>query len=327
MKTIIRTEYGGPDVLRLVEIEKPVPGDDEVLVRVRASSINAADRYLMRGEPLPFRLDLGLRRPKNARLGADVAGTVEAIGRHVTAIEPGDAVYGDLSGSNWGAWAEFAVAPAAVLAPMPSNLSFEQAGAVPLAAVTALQGLRDGGNLASGHRVLIHGASGGVGTFAVQIAKALGAEVTAVVSPRNLELARSLGADRVIDYTTDDFSRDGSRYDLILAANGNRSLGDYRRALTEGGTLVNSGGGMGQTFRALLLGPLVSATSRQSVRSLMAKPNRDDLIFLNGLIEAGQVAPVIDDCYRLAETAAGMRYMEETRPRGKVVISLVERER
>jgi NADPH:quinone reductase-like Zn-dependent oxidoreductase len=319
MKAIVRTEYGTPDVLRLVEVERPVPGDDEVLIRVRAASINAADRYLMRGEPRLLRLGTGVKRPKNPRLGADVAGSVEAAGGNVTTFKPGDAVYGDLSGSGWGAFAEYVVAPAGILAPMPANLTFEQAAAVPMAAVTALQGLRDKGEIRPGQRVLIHGASGGVGAFAVQIAKALGAEVTAVTSPRNLELAQSLGADHVIDYTREDFSRKGQRYDLILAANGDRSLGDYRRALAPGGVLVNSGGGMGQTFRALLLGPAISLAGGK-VRALVAKPSRADLIFLTGLIEAGQIAPVIDECFPLAETAAAFR--AAGRPRGKVVITI-----
>ena len=322
MKAIIYTEYGSPDVLRLEEVEQPVPAAGEVLIRVRASSLNAADRFLMRGEPFLLRLSSGLRRPKNPRLGGDVAGFVEATGRDVRDLRPGDAVYADISGSGQGGFGEYVAVPEHVVAPKPKNLSFEEAAAVPLAGVTALQGVRDAGRVGPGQRVLIHGASGGVGTFALQIARALGAEVTAVVSPRNVELTRSLGADHVIDYTREDFSRNGRRYDAIIAANGRRSLADYRRALVDGGVLVTTGGTMGQIFQSLLLGPLVSAAGNRKVRSLAAKPNRDDLLTLKQWIEAGKITPVIDDCYPLSEVAAAMRHMIETRPRGKLVITV-----
>ena len=322
MKAIIYTEYGSPDVLRLEEVEQPVPAAGEVLIRVRASSLNAADRYLMRGEPFLLRLSSGLRRPKNPRLGGDVAGVVEATGRDVRDFRPGDAVYADVSGSGLGGFGEYVAVPEHLVAPKPENLSFEAAAAVPLAGVTALQGVRDVGRVGPGQRVLIHGASGGVGTFALQIARALGAEVTAVVSPRNVEMARSLGADHVIDYTREDFSRNGRRYDVIIAANGRRSLADYRRALVDGGVLVTTGGTMGQIFQSLLLGPLVSAAGNRKVRSLAAKPNRDDLLTLKQWIEAGKITPVIDDCYPLSEVAAAMRHMIETRPRGKLVITV-----
>ena len=322
MKAIIYTEYGSPDVLRLEEVEQPVPAAGEVLIRVRASSLNAADRYLMRGEPFLLRLSSGLRRPKNPRLGGDVAGVVEATGRDVRDFRPGDAVYADVSGSGLGGFGEYVAVPEHLVAPKPENLSFEAAAAVPLAGVTALQGVRDAGRVGPGQQVLIHGASGGVGTFALQIARALGAEVTAVVSPRNVELTRSLGADHVIDYTREDFSRNGRRYDAIIAANGRRSLADYRRALVDGGVLVTTGGTMGQIFQSLLLGPLVSAAGNRKVRSLAAKPNRDDLLTLKQWIEAGKITPVIDDCYPLSEVAAAMRHMIETRPRGKLVITV-----
>lgn len=318
MKAIVRSEYGNAEVLRLVDMPRPTPGDDEVLIRVRASSINAADRYLMRGEPKLFRFDFGLFGPKNPQLGSDAAGEVVEAGRNVTGFRPGDAVYGDLLESGGGSWAGYVVAPAAVLAPMPAGLSFEQAGAVPLAGVTALQGLRYVRDITPGMKVMVHGASGGVGTFAVQIAAALGAEVTAVCSTRNVEAARSLGATHVIDYTREDFARDGRRYDLILAANGSRSLGDYRRALVPDGVLVNAGGSMGQNFRALLLGPIISAASSRKVRALVAKPNAADLRFLSGLIEAGHVRPVIDAAFPLAQAAEAMRRAE--RPQGKVVL-------
>ena len=242
MKAIVYTEYGSPDVLRLEEVDQPVPAAGEVLIRVRASSLNAADRYLMRGEPFLLRLSSGLRRPKNPRLGGDVAGVVEATGRDVRDFRPGDAVYADVSGSGLGGFGEYVAVPEHLVAPKPENLSFEAAAAVPLAGVTALQGVRDAGRVGPGQQVLIHGASGGVGTFALQIARALGAEVTAVVSPRNVELTRSLGADHVIDYTREDFSRNGRRYDAIIAANGRRSLADYRRALVDGGLVVEAVG-------------------------------------------------------------------------------------
>ena len=321
MKAIVNTEYGSPDVLRLSDVAKPAPQAGEVLVKVHATSLNAADRLILSGKPFIVRLSTGgPRRPKHTILGADVAGVVEAVGPGVTTFQPGDAVYGDLSGVGSGGLAEYVSAPERVWAPLPNGIPFEQAAAVPMAAVTALQALRDKGQLRPGQRVLIHGASGGVGTFAVQIAKALGAEVTAVCSPRNADMARALGADHVIDYTRDDFAQRGERYHIVLAVNGYRPLGDYQRVLAPGGVYVMVGGTMGQIFQALLLGPLFSR--RGKVAAVTAKPDRADLAVVGELLQAGQVRPVIDRCYPLHEAAEAFRYLEREHARGKVVITV-----
>src|SRR5512139_1043329 len=259
MKAIVYTKYGPPDVLHLKEVKKPALNDNQVLVKVHAASINASDWHLLTADPFPMRLmGVGLFKPKNTILGADIAGCVEAVGRNVKQFRPGDAVFGDIFGLGSGSFAEYVSVPESVLALKPSNVSFEEAAAVPVAAVTALQGLRDQGHIQPGHKVLINGASGGVGTFAVQIAKSFGAEVTAVCSTRNLEIARSIGADHVIDYTKEDFTQNGQRYDLILAVNGARAILDYRRALSRSGIYVALGGSMPQVLQAILLGPLVS---------------------------------------------------------------------
>ena len=324
MQAIVNERYGSPDVMRLGEVEKPAPGDGEVLIKVMATGLNAADWHMLRASPFFVRFMSGFLKPRDTILGADVAGRVAAVGPNVTAFKPGDAVYGDLAGSGFGGLAEYVAAPEGLLAHKPASLSFVEAAAVPMAAVTALQALRDAGRLQSGQRVLIHGASGGVGTFAVQIAKALGAVVTAVTSPSKLEMARSLGAEHVIDYTRDDFSRDGRQYDLIIAANGDRSLADYERALTPAGTLVVAGGTMKQLFRTILLGKLRSKPGGRTFRALSAKASAADLVFLNDFIEAGQVRPVIDRCYPLAEAAEAMRYLEAGHARGKIVIVVAE---
>ena len=319
MQAIVYTEYGSPDRLQLRDVATPEPKEDEVLIAVRATGLNAADRYLLRGRPAIVRFDSGLRRPKHPILGSDVAGEVVAAGRAVTTFRPGDLVYGDLSGHGRGGLAEFVAAPAAVLAPMPAGLSFVEAAATPMAGVTALQGLRDLGQLRPGQQVLIAGASGGVGTFAVQIARALGGEVTAVCSPRNAEQARALGAARIIDYTRQDFAAEGARYDLVVAVNGRRSIGDYRRALRPGGAFVALGGDMRQLLPVVILGPLVS-TGGKRVRALSSRPNAADLAALGELLAAGQVRPVVERCYPLAETAAAFRHLEQEHARGKVVI-------
>lgn len=320
MKAIVYSEYGSPDVLRPVEIAQPTPAAGEALVRVRAASINMADRYLMRGKPLMVRLmSGGLLRPRWGRLGADIAGEVAAVGPDVRAFRPGDAVYADLAACGFGGFSEYVAVPERYLARKPANLSFEQAAAVPMAAVTALQAIRDKAQVRAGHKVLIHGASGGVGTYALQMVRALGAEATAVVSARNVAAARSLGADHVIDYTRDDFARDGRRYDVIIAANGNRSLADYRRALADGGVLVVTGGSMGQIFKAMLPWP---ARGGKRAVALSAQPSVADLAAVTEMIEAGRVMPVIDGCYPLSEIAAAMRYLETEHPRGKVVLAV-----
>ncbi len=323
MKAIVYTKYGAPDVLGLQEVAKPTPNDNEVLIKVQAASVNAAEWHIVRGKPLLMRLmGFGLLKPKHTIPGADIAGRVEAVGQNVKQFQPADEVFGDLTGSGWGGFAEYVCARENALALKPANISFEQAAAVPLAAVTALQGLRDKGKLQPGQKVLINGASGGVGTFAVQLAKSLGAEVTAVCSPRNIDMARSIGADHVIDYTQEDFTRNGQRYDLILAANGDRSISDYKRTLNPGGIYVMIGGAGSQMFQAIVLGPWISKTGSKKMGSLIAKPNNKDLVFMKELLEAGTVVPVIDRCYPLSEVPEALRYLESGHAQGKVVITI-----
>jgi NADPH:quinone reductase-like Zn-dependent oxidoreductase len=322
VQAMIYRAYGAPDVLQVATVATPVPGAGEVLVQVHAASLNQADLYLLRGEPLPLRLSSGLRRPKRPTLGADIAGQVITVGGGVTQFQPGDAVYGDLAACGFGGFAEYVCARAEALAPKPASLSFAQAAAVPMAAVTALQGLRAAGPVAAGERVLVHGASGGVGTFAVQLARAMGAQVTAVCSARHVEQARTLGAEHVIDYAQEDFTRDGQRYDLILVVNGRRSLAEYRRALSPRGRLVVAGGDVGTIMQATLLGPVVSLAHSITVRSLLARPSRDDLLFVGQLLDSGVVVPVIDRCYPLRELPEAMRYLGSGHARGKIVITM-----
>jgi NADPH:quinone reductase-like Zn-dependent oxidoreductase len=323
MKAIVRTRYGPPDVLKLEEVPKPTPGDDQVLIRVHAASVNAADWHLLTADIFLVRLmGRGLLTPKDKILGADVAGRVEAVGRNVKQFKPGDEVFGDIFQSGGGALAEYACAREDALALKPASLTFEEAAAVPLAAVTALQGLRDKGKIRPGQKVLINGASGGVGTFAVQIAKSLGAEVTAVCSTRNLDMVRSIGADQVIDYTKEDFTTSGQRYDLILAANGYHPILDYRRALSPKGIYVMSGGSWAQMFQAMLLGPWISMTGSKKMGALSAKANPEDLAFVKELLEAGKVKPVIDRRYPLSEVPEALRYLGEGHARGKIVITM-----
>jgi NADPH:quinone reductase-like Zn-dependent oxidoreductase len=324
MKAIICTKYGSPDVLQLQEVEKPAPKDDEVLIKIHAASINSRDWRMMRANPFFIRLmPGGFVQPKNKILGADVSGQVEAIGRYVKQFKPGDEVFGFLpSATGRGTFAEYVCANDNAVALKPANLSFEQAAAVPLAALTALQGLRDKGNIQPGQKVLIQGASGGVGTFAVQIAKAFGAEVTAVCSTRNMEMACSLGADHVIDYKQEDFTRNGQRYDLILAANGYHPLSDYLRVLSLEGIYVVAGGSMLQLFQAVLHGRQNSKTGGQKTYVVSLAQSQKDLILMKELLEAGKVVPVIDECYPLSKTAEAFRYYETVRAKGKVVITV-----
>ena len=320
MKAIVRETYGSPEVLHLEEVPLPTIGDGGVLVRVQAASANAGDWHLLRGTPLPFRIVAGLLKPKFKIIGNDIAGCVEAVGRNVTEFRPGDQVFGELSRCGFGAYAEFAAAPEKALALKPANLSFEEAAAIPTAGSTALQGLRQG-RIERGQRVLINGASGGVGTFAVQIAKAFGTEVTAVCSTRNVDAVRSIGADHVLDYTKDDFAAVGQRYDLILAANGDRSIWDYKRALTADGAYVMTGGSNRQLTDALLFGPVLSM-GRQKLGNLLMKPNQADLLFLKELCEAGKLSPMIDRRFSMSDVPAAVRYVEEGRARGKAVITI-----
>ena len=319
MKAFVSDRYGSPDVMELRDVERPELTDEAALVRVRATSVNAWDWHMMRGKPYLARIGSGFRSPTTTILGLDVAGVVEAVGAKVTHIKPGDAVFG----SRTGAFAEYV--SGRVMVPMPQGLTFEQAAAVPTAGQTALVGLRDKGELRPGQRVLINGAGGGVGSFAVQIAKALGAEVTAVTSTRNVEMARSIGADDVVDYTREDFTRRGQRYDLILDAGGNRSLARMRRVLSREGTIVLVAPGRGQWIGpiARLLGAVITTRlSRQRVRPFLAPVSRENLLFLRDLIEAGKVRPVIDRTYPFAEIPAAVRQLEGGDVGGKVVITV-----
>ena len=322
MKAIVYTEYGTPDVLQLKEVEKPTPKENEVLVKVYATSVNAADWHLLTADIFLVRLNMGLLKPKHTILGCDIAGQVEAVGRDVKQFKPGDAVFGDVFGLNFGGFAEYVSAPESDLALKPANLSFDEAAAVPLAAKTALQGLRDLGHIQAGQKVLINGASGGVGTFAVQVAKYFGAEVTAVCSTRNLDMARTLGANHVIDYTKEDFTQNGQQYDLILAVNGYHPISAYRRALTPKGIYVMTGGSMAQLFEVMLQGPLMSKKDGQQLGALTLKPNPKDLPLLKELLETGKVVPVIDKRYSLSEVPDALRYFGEGHAKGKVVITV-----
>lgn len=323
MKGIERGCYGPPEVLRYADLAKPTPADDEVLVRVHAASVNPLDWHYVEGTPYLVRIDAGFGRPENPRLGVDFAGTVEAVGKSVRRFKPGDEVFG----GKFGAFAEYVTVRAErAIAPKPGNVSFEQAAAVPIAALTALQALRDRGHVKAGQKVLINGASGGVGTFAVQIAKAYGAEVTGVCSTRNLELVRSLGADHVIDYTREDVTRSGEHYDLIIDNVGTHSVSDYRRVMSPHGLYVMIGsattghwfGWLEIPLEAWMLSPFMS----QKFGMMLAELNKDDLAVLGELMQSGKVTPVIDRTYKLSETAAALRYLETGHARGKVVLTV-----
>ncbi len=316
MKAIVQNDYGTPDVLELKDVDKPAVKEDDVLVSVCAAALNAGDYFTMRGSPWLVRFTVGFPKPKNHILGWDMAGRVQAIGKKVTRFQPGDEVFASCSST----LAEYVCVAEDKLAMKPTNLTFEQAAAVPTAAITALQGLRDAGKVQPGQKVLINGASGGVGTFAVQIVKAFGAEVTGVCSTRNVEMVRSLGADYVIDYTQEDFTQSGRRYDLILDNVANHSFSDLRRALTPQGVIIpNSGhGGMGYVFKAFLLSPFM----RQHGSMYLSSPNNKDLVVLKELIEAGKVTPVIDRTYPLSDATEAFWYLEEEHARGKVLITV-----
>jgi NADPH:quinone reductase-like Zn-dependent oxidoreductase len=318
VKAIVYTRYGSPDVLQLKDVEKPTPKDNQVLVKVHAASANPADWHLMRAEPFLARFANGLLKPKNTRLGADVAGRVEAVGSNATQFQVGDDVFGELPLDALGSFAEYVCAPEELLALKPTKLTFEQAAAVPLAAFTALQGLRNKGQIQPGQTVLINGASGGVGTFAVQIAKSFGTEVTGVCSTQNLEMVRSIGADHVIDYTQADFTKNGQHYDLIFDAVGNRSVSDLKRALNPNGICAVAGfTSLSRLFQIMLLG------GKRVGMMETAEANQKDLVFIKELLEAGKVVPVIDRHYPLRETAEAIRYLEAGHARGKVIITVV----
>ncbi len=320
MKAIVHHSYGSPDVLKCEEIEKLTARDNEVLIKVRAASVNPLDWHFMRGTPYVMRMQTGLRKPKITRLGVDVAGQVEAVGKNVTQFKPGDEVFGSCRG----AFAEYVCTSEPALVMKPDNVTVEQAASVPVAAISALQGLRDKGHIQPGQKVLINGASGGVGTFAVQLAKSFGAEVTGVCSTRNVEMVRSLGADQVIDYIQEDFTKSGQRYDLILDCVGNHSLLACRRALNPKGIYIMVGAPSGRwiapldrLIKALVLSRFVS----QKLVMFLAKLNKEDLTIMRELMAAGKVTPVIDRRYRLNEVPAAIRYLEEGHARGKVVIT------
>ena len=332
MKAIVYSEYGSPDVLELQEIDKPAVKDDDVLIRVRAASVNPLDWHFMRGEPYFMRAKSGLRRPGNQRLGADYAGEVEAIGKNVTQFHPGDEVFGtqyhpgnELFAPGDRAFAEYLCASEDALVTKPANLTFEQAAAAPVAALTALQGLCDRGQIQPGQKVLINGASGGVGTFAVQIAKSFGAEVTAVCSTRNVDLVRSIGADRVIDYTQEDFTSGEQRYDLLFDTVGNHSLSECRGLLASGGTYLLVGARTGRWLLPLpriLAAAMLSRFVSNKMVLVEVKRNKEDLLVLKELLETEKVTPIIDRTYTLSEVPEAIRYLEEGHAQGKVVITV-----
>jgi len=319
MKAIVYEKYGPPsEVLEYKEVEKPTPKDNEVLVKIIAASVNYGDKILVRGKPFIVRLmGMGLLKPKNTILGTDIAGQVEAVGRDVKQFQPGDEVFGDIGACGFGAFAEYVSVPENALTLKPGNITYEEAAAVPQASGVALQGLRKG-QIQSGQKVLVNGASGGVGPFAVQIAKSYGAEVTGVCSTGNLEMVRSIGADHVIDYTKEDFTQNEQRYDLILDIVANRSTSDYKRALSPEGVYV----AVAPNPSVMLLGSLMSKTGGKKVTALRQIPDVNDMVYLKELIEAGKVVPVIDRRYPLSEVADAMRYLEEGHSQGKVVITM-----
>ena len=321
VKAIVYREYGSPDILKLEEVEKPFPGDDEVLIKIHAASVNTRDWHLLRADPFLVRLMTGLLKPKDPILGSDVAGRVEVVGGDVKQFQPSDDVFGDIGAYGNGAFAEYVAVPENALVLKPANMTFEQAAAVPGSALAALQGLRDHGQIQPDQKVLINGASGGVGTFAVQIAKSFGAEVTGVCSTRNLEKARALGADQVIDYTQEDFTQNGQRYDLILDNVGNPELYKrfYKRSLTPAGICVIAAGSF---YLRFFQGPWMSSTGSNKIITYETSPNQKDLAYIKELLEAGEVVPVIDRRYPLSEVPEAIRYLEDGHARGKVIITV-----
>jgi len=323
MKAVILSNYGSPDYLELIEVDKPIPGNNEVLVKVHAASVNSWDGDILKGIPFVNRLEFGLQKPKPKIMGCDISGRVEKTGSKVRQLKEGDEIFGDISGCGWGAFAEYVCVPEKVLALKPGGMSFEEAAAIPHTGVLALQGLRDKGHIQKGVKVLINGAGGGSGTFAVQIARLFGAEVTGVDSGIKLDLLRSLGADHVIDYTQEDFTENGKLYDLILDVVSYRSIFDHKRALSPKGIYVMLGGGSyNRVFQCMLLGPMISITGSKKMGILMHKPNKKDLNTLSEFYEAGKVVPVIDKQYPLTEVAEAFRYFGQGLARGKVIITV-----
>lgn len=325
MKAIVLDEYGPPEVLKLQEVEKPFPKDDEALVKVFAAAINFGNLVLVKGKPFFTRFESGLLKPsKILNPGSDLAGRVEAVGKNVTRFKPGDEIFADNLPGGYGTYAEYVCVPEKEMAHKPNNISFAEAASVPQAALVALQGLRDRGQLKSGQKVLITGASGGNGTFAVQIAKAFGAEVTAVCSTRNIELVRSLGADQVIDYTREDFARGGEQYHLIIAMGGYRTLNDYDAALLEGGIFVWAGGDLKGLFETMIKGSRIGRKKNKTFTNLSHKSSQEDLASMNELITSGKVKPVIDSVFPLEKTAEAMSHYQSGHMQGKVVIQVVK---
>jgi NADPH:quinone reductase-like Zn-dependent oxidoreductase len=320
MKAIVYQRYGSPDVLEFKEVDKPIPKKDEVLVKVYAVSINDWDWQLLQGIPFVNRMINGLLKPKKKILGSDIAGRIEAVGKNVKQFQPGDDVYGDING-DWGGFAEYACARENALALKPASMTFDEAAAIPQAAMLAIQGLRDKGRIQPGQKLLINGAGGGVGTFAVQIAKLYGLEVTGVDSSGKLDMLRSMGFDHVIDYTQEDFTRNGQYYDLILDVKTNRSIFDYTHSLYPNGIYVTVGGSSVRLFQALILGPWISMISKKNIRIVFLKPNKD-LAYMNELFEAGKIKPVIDGPYTLDEVPKAFRLFGEGDHKGKVVITI-----
>ena len=323
MKAILFSKYGSPDVLELREVEKPTPNEDQILIKIHASSANPLDWHHMRGEPFIARLGDGFFKPKDQRLGADIAGRVEAVGKNVTEFKPGDDVFGAVGA---GGFAEYVCTREKNLALKPANISFESAAAAPVVGFTALQGLRDSGQIQAGQKVLVNGAAGGIGTFAVQLAKSYGTEVTGVCSTRNLDMVRSIGADHVVDYTREDFTRSSQKYDLIYDTIGNRSVSDYQRALAPKGKCVIAGfTSLPRLFEHMVLGPWRSRGSDKKVGMMgVSNANKADLITIKELLETGKVISVIDRRYPLSETAEAIRYLETLHARGKVIVTVVE---
>ncbi|MBS4196493.1 NAD(P)-dependent alcohol dehydrogenase [Lederbergia citri] len=320
MKAIVYKKYGSPDVLNLTEVDKPIPDDNKVLVKIHAASLNYGNLVLLKGEPFLARFAFGLLQPKYTIPGGDIAGRVEAVGKDVTQFKPGQEVFGDLSASGWGGFAEYVSVPENALALKPENLTFEEAAAVPMAAVTALQGLRDKGKIQAGQKVLINGASGGVGSFAVQLAKSFGAEVTGVCSTRNLEILRSIGADHVVDYTKDDFTEKGQKYDLILGVNGHHPITAYKRSLNANGTFIHVGGSGAQMFQTMTLGSWFSLSGRKKMSTLLQRQNQNDLIYVKELLEVGKVKPIIDKTFKMNEVVEAFTYFEQGHAQGKVIV-------
>jgi len=322
MQAVVCSKYGNSEVLSLKEVDKPIPKEKEVLVKIHASSVNYGNLVLLKGEPYLARLAFGLLKPKYSIPGGDIAGEVESIGTGVKHFQPGDEVFGDLSAYGWGGFAEYVCVPEEALVLKPKNMTFEEAAAVPMAGVTALQALRNKGKIQPGQKVLIYGASGGVGTFAVQLAKSLGAEVTGVCSTRNVEILRFIGADHVINYQKENFSQSQEKYDLILGVNGGQPLSVYKKALNPHGFFLHVGGSGEQLFQTMLQAPWTSIIGKKKVGNMLQRANKNDLIYVKELLEAGSVKPVIDRKYKLSEIADAFNYFSEGHAQGKVVITI-----